>query len=104
MALREFRDRHGLHWSVCEVHAESSERRRARPDVVYDGPERRRRTDVLYRSPVRDGYEQGWLVFESRAERRRLVPIPQGWEELPEAELERLCYVASPAGRPRRLP
>ena len=25
--------------------------------------------------------EAGWLCFESRGEKRRIVPIPDGWEE-----------------------
>lgn len=29
----------------------------------------------------------GWLVFEHMGEKRRLAPIPEGWEDLPEDEL-----------------
>jgi hypothetical protein len=33
----------------------------------------------------------GWLTFDSPTSRRRLMPIPPGWEEAPPARLELLC-------------
>jgi hypothetical protein len=104
VALREFRDRHGVSWSVCDVYPEGCERRRHRSDPGYVGPERRVREETRDRSSVREGFERGWLVFDSRAERRRLVPIPDGWERLSPARLERLCADAIATGPPRRLP
>ncbi|CAN5790325.1 hypothetical protein BH20GEM3_BH20GEM3_12870 [soil metagenome] len=44
--------------------------------------------------------ESGWLCFQSESERRRLVPVPEGWYELPEGELIRLWEQASPVSRP----
>ena len=43
------------------------------------------------RRAVSPGLEGGWLTFESSAEKRRLAPIPDGWEELPTETLARLC-------------
>jgi hypothetical protein len=42
------------------------------------------------------GYEQGWLTFENEgtAERRRLAPIPDDWEEVSEERLILMCRVA----------
>jgi hypothetical protein len=33
---------------------------------------------------------QGWLVFECDVEKRRLGPIPEGWDGLPDDDLARL--------------
>lgn len=31
---------------------------------------------------VREKYQEGWLTFESRGERRRLAPVPLNWQGL----------------------
>jgi hypothetical protein len=36
-------------------------------------------------------YRSGWLAFESAAEKRRLSPIPEGWQSLPDDALRALC-------------
>ena len=41
----------------------------------------------------------GWLCFEHDDERRRLAPIPENWEDLPEPYLAGLWAVASPVAR-----
>jgi hypothetical protein len=41
----------------------------------------------------------GWLCFESVAEKRRLHPIPPGWENGSDAELWQLCSGATPVRR-----
>ncbi len=33
----------------------------------------------------------GWLAFRSALELRRVLPIPAGWEQMTDTELERLC-------------
>ena len=30
---------------------------------------------------VASEYSQGWLCFEGEGEKRRLAPVPDGWEE-----------------------
>lgn len=42
-------------------------------------------------------FEHGWLAFENGEAKRRLSPIPDGWEELDEAGLRELCRQATPA-------
>lgn len=44
-------------------------------------------------------FQSGWLSFDSGSETRRLTPIPDGWAELPEDELRRLCAAATLAAR-----
>jgi hypothetical protein len=70
------------------------ERRRvARGTPPAGQPERRQR---LERRPVMgDHLRGGWLTFETDRLRRRLAPIPDGWELMPEAHLEQLCEVAT---------
>jgi hypothetical protein len=47
----------------------------------------------------------GWLTFESASgERRRMVPIPAGWDAMDDVSLDRLLTRATPIPpRPRRL-
>lgn len=56
MGYREFTDSAGVSWQVWDT----------RPDRTVN---------------VRAPYAAGWLSFECETERRRLQPIPEGWEE-----------------------
>jgi hypothetical protein len=70
-------------------------RRRDDPVAHQESADRRgedRRVTVGGVRPVR--LTQGWLCFESSAERRRLQPIPPDWHHLPDAELEELIKSA----------
>lgn len=106
MAIRSFRAADGVTWQVWNVVPglpDRAERRagydRRSPDPVirYTGPERRGNADRRRSSPfVSPLYAAGWLTFESPTEKRRLAPIPRAWEDLPEAELARLCGEARP--------
>ena len=78
MTLREFTDGLGKPWRVWDT----------RPAT----------------GRVREAFRDGWLTFEHGGEhttRRRLAPIPERWDQLPEDELRRLCVAAS-SERPRR--
>jgi hypothetical protein len=61
----------------------------------WRGEERRgggdRRTVSQRRITLWEGYGSGWLTFESLDEKRRLIPIPNGWDESSQAELRVLC-------------
>ena len=46
-----------------------------------------------------EGYRNGWLCFESSSEKRRLTPLPAGWEDLP---IERLSSLLGTAVLVRR--
>ena len=78
MPTREFRDGRGKEWRVWDV----------RPDDLNP-----RTQDESYLAQL---YYTGWMVFESTGgeDKRRLYPIPKGWEELPDAELEVLLQKA----------
>jgi hypothetical protein len=107
MALRNFKDSAGNEWRVWDVLPLSAGReerrrvdRRIAPPGMYQGPERRARPDRRVRSPhlLTPGLERGWLCFEADAEKRRLTPIPTGWEGCSENELERFCGEAMRVG------
>ena len=89
MTARTFADSAGTTWQVFEVHRSSTN-----PGAVSTG------------------LEQGWLAFSSANAKRRLAPIPPGWETSPDPELEQLCsrarvvppatHVFEPTSRDRR--
>ena len=41
-----------------------------------------------------EAHKAGWLTFESANERKRLAPIPRGWEEATAERLELMCRAA----------
>lgn len=102
MASREITDRRGAVWVIWEVQPETIERRMAEDPFLKPAVERRRVRQ--FRSRISNpAMARGWLVFETRAEKRRLAPVPQGWELLPDAELLTLLDQAQVVGNPRRL-
>jgi hypothetical protein len=54
------------------------------------------------RRTLPDAFRQGWLVFESSDELRRLAPIPEKWEEISVDELRALCTRAASSPRRKR--
>ena len=91
MSYREFSDESGQKWGVWFVSPSSAERRhenrREVESVSFSVGNRRvvsdrRRHATKARSAVAPGYETGWLCFESeRGEKRRLIPVPEKWEQ-----------------------
>jgi hypothetical protein len=74
MAYREFTDSKGVAWRAWST--------------IPEG-----------RTVLNNDYERGWLTFDSGTEVRRLVPIPNGWEEAPTERLELMCRAATKASR-----
>ena len=102
MAYREFTDEHGIPWEVWDVRPTHVERRRKE----LGGPRgrgERRRSEAGPRMEVRREFTDGWLAFQCRHGRRRLAPVPPGWEQLDDRGLAALCAQATPTGSPRRL-
>jgi hypothetical protein len=99
MAYREFVDEQGVQWQAWEVVPTSAERRNSgeRRFGVRNQRDRRRRSEPRIR--MTDGLADGWLVFESPREKRRLRPIPEDWAQRTDHELERLCDTAESAPR-----
>ena len=117
MAHRTFTDEDGVVWAVWDVVPTSTERRLGgrRLNLTPEqgrqiglGTADRRRTErrVMQTEPrprVALGLEKGWLVFESATERRRLAPIPEHWEELPDSALPALRDTATSLPPRQRL-
>jgi hypothetical protein len=74
MPMREFTDSSGVAWRVWNT----------RPSI-----------SLLYGEALREG----WLTFESPTQRRRLAPIPEGWEEMSEERLEVISRGATEVSR-----
>jgi hypothetical protein len=92
---------------VWQVHPAAAERRfserRVREEERLDAAERRsgleRREGRLSRTPVTAEFAYGWLCFETSGEKRRLAPVPEGWDRADDETIEQWCCVAKPAVR-----
>jgi hypothetical protein len=93
VSYRTFLDSTGKRWEVWLVTPAAAERRKAdrragrEPSENVQGFADRRRTPERRKNPFRrtvevaSEYSQGWLCFEGDGEKRRLAPVPEGWEE-----------------------
>jgi len=93
---------------VWQVHPQAAERRffqrRVKEETRSDTAERRsglerRSEEKLVRAPVAAEFAYGWLCFETIGEKRRLAPVPEGWDRADEETIEQWCSVAKPALR-----
>jgi len=100
MAHRQYRDEKDVVWQVWDIHPMEVERQ-LRADEKRAVTERSPETRM--RMAVSGELVGGWLCFESSRERRRLWPIPTGWEYLSDAELTLLgsSAVSAPERKPR---
>src|SRR5687767_9126833 len=98
MPYRTFADDQGKSWEIWDVRPERVERRSAdrREDHAepWSGPERRVASDRRQRAEswlrLSEPLSEGWLVFRSEDEKRRLAPIPPNWESCRSQELREL--------------
>jgi len=80
--LRAFTDSAGVEWRVWDVF----------PSTIPT----EQGADSLTRSLMNTAFANGWLCFESAREKRRLAPIPTGWEFQEPFDLESLRELATP--------
>lgn len=71
MAIRLFTDTQGVEWRVWSTVPSNA-------------------------GSVAPELREGWLSFDSGSQRRRVGPIPPGWETVSDERLELLCRVATP--------
>ena len=80
--LRGFTDSTGVEWRVWEVSPSKA--------GTTEG------ADALSRTSLKETpFANGWLCFECQAAKRRLAPIPLGWENSSVRALEELCLSAT---------
>lgn len=82
MALREFSDEHGSRWQVWSTYP----------------------TTAKNEERVREQLSSGWLTFLSGKTRKRLVPVPSGWETATDDDLRAWLHDSEHAPPYRRLP
>ena len=105
---RTFKDPQGRIWDVWQVHPSAAERRFSQRRV-FDGDrtdcserrsgEDRRLSERDTRAPVAAEFAYGWLCFETLGEKRRLAPVPEGWDRADDETIEQWCAMAKPAVR-----
>ena len=93
MAHRQFADARGVHWEVWDVVPASVEIGLA--TRVGEAAESARSSRIrLSQDGCFAGIDtrlaSGWLCFSSDVEKRRLIPVPEGWEHMSSADLDRL--------------
>ena len=87
--LRGFTDSTGVEWRVWEVFPSRA---------PTSGS-----AEALSRSSLKETpFANGWLCFESANAKRRLAPIPPGWEFTTGRHLEELCQRATDVPLRRR--
>jgi len=105
---RTFKDQQGRIWDVWQVHPSAAERRFSQRRVFDEdrtaSSERRTGEDRRgghrdSRAPVAAEFAYGWLCFETVGEKRRLAPVPEGWDRADDGTIEQWCCVAKPAVR-----
>ncbi|MDB4879872.1 MAG: hypothetical protein JWL60_1318 [Gemmatimonadetes bacterium] len=101
MTLRTVVDADGVTWELWEVQPSLVEKRDASDGAPGNSAERRRVRSVRMR--VSPDMREGWLAIRSHTERRRIAPIPAGWQELSDEALLRLVARADSPGPRRRL-
>lgn len=100
--MRRFIDSQGQQWQVWKVTPSATvyrERRGRRAAAGGDGGvpyagEDRRKGDI----------QQGWLCFDSAAERRRFYPVPSSWEAYSDERLVGLLLASAPVRRTEATP
>jgi hypothetical protein len=75
-AHRVFTDPRGVEWDVFPVYPEAR---------------------LSVHSQLKGTYPQGWLCFDAAGEKRRLSPIPEGWQERSDEQLAQLLESADVA-------
>ena len=94
MAMRNFRDKAGREWMVWATFPTAGV---PSPLARFTGD--RAKGGVL-QAGVSEPMRGGWLTFASGDEKRRLAPVPDGWETQTDEQLARHCGMAAPVVEP----
>ncbi len=99
---RAFTDVLGNRWVVWEVYPRLLERRLMRERRSLRRGTTDRRHEPVGRATLPRQILGGWLAFQSSHERRRVLPVPDGWDALDDRELRALLALSTLSSRPRR--
>ena len=102
MERKTFVDVLGAEWEVWEVYPRLIERRLLRERRAARRGSDERRHVAVGRPTLPRRILGGWLAFQNAHERRRVVPVPDDWEELGDRELVALLALSKLSSRPRR--
>jgi hypothetical protein len=105
---------------VWQVHPSAAERRfvqrrvkdqeRGEAGERRSGEERRlseqksQKSHGMTRATIAPEFTYGWLCFETIGEKRRLAPVPEGWDRADDETIEQWCCVAKPVPRRKTDP
>lgn len=101
MPHRRLQDDTGRWWDVWDTRPTIIDRRAGRDRRTGRRPIDDRRQKSEPRVVVEPEFRSGWLAFQSGTEWRRLAPIPDGWDTLPDDELLALLDRAGAAAARR---
>ena len=118
MTHRTFKDKDGRLWDVWQVHPSAAERRfvqrrvkdedRGEAGERRSGEERRAseqpKGHTVSRATIAPEFTYGWLCFETVGEKRRLAPVPEGWDRADDETIEQWCCVAKSVPRRKTDP
>ena len=99
---RHFTDVQGRMWVVWEVYPRLIERRMLRERRAAGRESIDRRHVFVGRPTLPRQILGGWLAFQNMHERRRVIPVPDGWHERSDRELRALLAQSTLSSRPRR--
>jgi hypothetical protein len=101
---------------VWQVHPSAAERRfvqrRTKEEDRTDSSERRSGNERRLkqgevkkaRAIIAEEFTYGWLCFECSEEKRRLAPVPEGWDRADDETIEQWCCAAKPVTRRKTDP
>ena len=81
-----------------EDRSDSSERRSGDDRRVGEKPQ------GVTRATIAPEFTYGWLCFETAGEKRRLAPVPEGWDRAEDEMIEQWCCTAKPVARRKTDP
>lgn len=102
MDKKTFVDVLGAEWEVWEVYPRLVERRLLRERRAARRGSEERRHVPAGRPTLPRQILGGWLAFQNRHERRRVLPVPDDWEDMSDRELQALLAHSKLSSRPRR--
>ena len=102
MDHRTFTDVLGSTWEVWEVYPQLLERRLLRERRALRRGDIDRRHEPVGRKTQPLQIRSGWLAFQNNHERRRVMPVPDEWEDLDDRALRAVLAKSKLSSRPRR--